>query len=129
MSSVLSLLFLLLCSVCINAATVTYDFNVTWMTANPDGLQPRPVMGINGRWPIPMITANVGDRIVVNLQNQLGNASVSLHFHGLYQNGSTDMDGVPGATQCAVDVGGSFSYNFTVSLPQKLEQGKLGKRS
>ena len=99
-----------------HAATVTYDFNVSWVPANPDGMQERLVMGINGQWPIPQITADVGDRIVVNLQNHLGNASTSLHFHGLYQNGSTEMDGVGGATQCGVGIGDSFTYDFKVNL-------------
>lgn len=99
-----------------NAATVTYDFNITWVTANPDGLQPRPVMGINSQWPIPGIKADVGDRVVVNVVNQLGNATTSLHFHGIYQNGSTHMDGAVGATQCPIGIGDSFTYDFTVSI-------------
>ena len=115
MLSLVNLLTLLSFGIFTNAATVTYDFNVTWVTANPDGLQSRPVMGINGQWPIPIITADVGDRIVVNLNNQLGNATATLHFHGLYQNGTSEMDGVAGATQCAVGIGESFVYNFTVS--------------
>ena len=98
-----------------HAATVTYDFNITWLTANPDGLLDRPVMGINGQWPLPYITATVGDRIVVHVHNQLGNESTSLHFHGIYQNGTTEMDGVLGATQCPIEPGASFTYNFTVS--------------
>ena len=110
-------IILLLCwGLLSRAATVTYNFNVSWVTANPDGLQPRPVMGINGQWPIPEITATVGDRVVVNLQNHLGNATTSLHFHGLYQNGTNDMDGVSGATQCPIGIGEAFTYDFTVSL-------------
>ncbi|KAM0798798.1 iron transport multicopper oxidase FET3 precursor [Usnea florida] len=100
-----------------SAATVTYDFNITWVTRNPDGLLNRPVIGINGQWPIPYITATVGDRVVVNVINQLGNESTSLHFHGLYQNGTSDMDGVTGVTQCPIQPGGSFTYNFTVDQP------------
>ena len=97
-----------------HATTVTYDFNITWVTANPDGLLDRPVIGINGQWPIPHISVTKGDRLVVNVLNQLGNESTSLHFHGIYQNGSTEMDGAIGATQCSIPPGGSFIYNFTV---------------
>ena len=75
------------------AATVTYDFNVTWVLANPDGAFERPVIGINGAWPIPTINVDVGDRVVVHVTNQLGNQTTSLHFHGLYQNGTPHMDG------------------------------------
>ena len=68
----------------VQAATVTYDFEVGWVTANPDAAFERPTIGINGKWPIPQITANVGDQVVVNVLNSLGNQSTSLHFHGLY---------------------------------------------
>ncbi|KAL7912833.1 Cupredoxin [Trichoderma velutinum] len=99
------------------AATVNYDFNITWVTANPDGAFARPVIGINNQWPIPRIEANVGDRIVVNVNNQLGNQSTSLHFHGLYMNGSTHMDGPVGVSQCDIPPGHSFKYDFTIDQP------------
>lgn len=98
------------------AATINHDFNVTWVRANPDNAFERPVIGINGQWPIPTIECNVGDRIVINLNNQLGNQSTSLHFHGLYQNGTNQMDGPSGVTQCGVPPGSSITYNFTVRL-------------
>lgn len=69
----------------VHAATVTYDFDIAWLTANPDGAFDRPAIGINGQWPIPQINVTVGDRLVVNVQNSLGNQTTSLHFHGLYQ--------------------------------------------
>jgi len=110
--------FLYICSgfflLCINAELRTYNFNVSWVTRNPDGLQERPVIGINGEWPIPRIEATVGDRIIVNVHNQLGNESTSLHFHGLFMNGTNEMDGVVGVTQCGIPPNSSFTYNFTV---------------
>ncbi|KAI4161255.1 MAG: hypothetical protein LQ342_005047 [Letrouitia transgressa] len=98
------------------AATVTYDFNITWVTAQPDGFS-RPVIGINNQWPIPPITASVGDRVVVNVMNQLGNQSTSLHFHGLYMNGTTHMDGAVGVSQCAIPAGATFIYDFNIDQP------------
>lgn len=100
-----------------SAATVQYDFNITWVTANPDGAFDRPTIGINGQWPIPRIEADIGDRIIVNVNNQLGNQSTSLHFHGLFQNGTVHMDGPSGVTQCDIVPGGSMAYNFTVRYP------------
>jgi len=97
------------------AATVTYDFNITWVTANPDGMADRPVIGINGQWPIPTIRVDVGDQLVVNVLNSLGNQSTSLHFHGLYMRGATFMDGPVAVTQCPILPGERFTYNFTVS--------------
>ena len=80
-------LVLLLISL-VEAATVVYDFEVGWVKSNPDGQFERTTIGINGQWPVPVITATVGDRIIVNVDNQLGNQSTTLHFHGLFQNGT-----------------------------------------
>lgn len=98
------------------AKNVTYDFKIGWVTANPDGVKARPVIGINGQWPIPQITADVGDRVIVNVVNELGNQSTSLHFHGLFQNGTTHMDGPASVTQCPIAPGASFTYDFEVSF-------------
>lgn len=39
-----------------------------------------------------------------------------MHFHGMFQNGTNDMDGPVGVTQCDVPPGSSFKLNFTVSV-------------
>ncbi|KAJ5246358.1 hypothetical protein N7468_001341 [Penicillium chermesinum] len=77
---------LLLCSQGVRAKTVTYDFNVSWVKANPDGLHERDVVGINGQWPLPVIEVDKGDRIIVNMYNGLNDTSTSIHWHGMFQN-------------------------------------------
>lgn len=84
MSRLLQLTLLTTLFAWVHTATVTNDFEIGWVTANPDGAFDRPVIGINGQWPIPPIVANVGDQVIVNVLNSLGNESTSLHFHGLY---------------------------------------------
>ena len=96
------------------ATTVTYDFNLTWVNTNPDGMFNKPTIGINGQWPIPTIRGDVGDTVVVNVHNMLGNRSTSLHFHGLYMNGTAQMDGPVGTTQCLIPPGSSLKYEFKV---------------
>lgn len=96
------------------AKTITYDFNITWVTRNPVGARDRPTIGINGQWPIPEIRSSVGDRIIINMNNLLGNQSTALHFHGLFMKDTVEMDGAAGVTQCLIPPGGSFVYNFTV---------------
>lgn len=96
------------------SAIVTYIFNVTWVTKYPDHAFSRPVIGINNQWPIPQIDVVKGDRLIVNVENQLGNQSTSLHLHGLYQNGSTTMDGPVGVIQCGIQPGQRFTYNMKV---------------
>jgi iron transport multicopper oxidase len=36
---------------CTSAATVTLDWDITYTTANPDGLFERRVIGVNGAFP------------------------------------------------------------------------------
>jgi FtsP/CotA-like multicopper oxidase with cupredoxin domain len=68
---------------------------------------------INGQFPGPLIRVNQGDRVLVNVTNQLSNGT-SMHWHGFYQNGTNWMDGTVSITQCAIPPGGSFLYDFTV---------------
>ncbi|KAI2463575.1 multicopper oxidase [Annulohypoxylon bovei var. microspora] len=100
-----------------SAKTVTYDFTIEWVTSNPDGAFSRPTIGINGQWPIPAIVADIGDNVVVTATNSLGNQTTSLHFHGLFMNGTTQMDGPSQVSQCSIAPGSSFTYNFTITQP------------
>lgn len=93
--------------------TVHYDWDITWVTASPDGFA-RPVIGINGQWPCPQIDVDMGDRVVVNVYNALGNQSTTLHWHGIFQTGSSTMDGASGIGQCPIPPGGRFKYDFEV---------------
>lgn len=102
------------------AATKKFDFDIGWVRANPDNAFERPVIGINGKWPIPTIEVNIGDRVIIDAHNSLGNQSTSLHFHGLFMNGSTQMDGPAGVSQCPIVPGTTFTYNFTVGSPVSL---------
>lgn len=102
----------------VQAKNVTYDFNITWVMANPDGMFERPVIGINGQWPIPEVRVTKGDRLITHVHNQLGNQSTSVHYHGMYhQFGSNEMDGPVGVTQCAIPAGKSMTYDFIVDQP------------
>ncbi|KAJ4299020.1 hypothetical protein N0V90_004264 [Kalmusia sp. IMI 367209] len=79
--------------------------------AAPDGFV-RPVISVNGEWPPPTIEANVNDTIVVNTYNELGNETTSIHFHGMFQNGTSAADGATGVGQCGIYPGRSFQYIF-----------------
>ncbi|KAJ5369472.1 Multicopper oxidase type 2 [Penicillium cosmopolitanum] len=103
-----------LCAQYCHGKTVTLDFNATWVNANPDGLHERKVVGINGQWPLPVIEVDKGDRLIVNMFNGLGDKHTSIHWHGMFQNGTNNMDGPSMVTQCPIAPGSSMTYNFTV---------------
>jgi iron transport multicopper oxidase len=99
------------------AKTVTYNWNVGWIWTAPVGGTAKPVIGINGAWPCPQLDATVGDRVIVNVCNNLGNQSTTIHWHGIRMNGTNDMDGVAGVTQCPIAPGQTFTYEFEVHQP------------
>lgn len=95
---------------------VVFDWNVTRILASFDGVQ-RSVIGINGR---PsgeaIIQVDLGDWIQVNTHNSL-NESICLHWHGILQRGTPEMDGLSGITQCAIRPKRTAIYNFTSEFP------------
>ncbi|KAF2192785.1 multicopper oxidase [Zopfia rhizophila CBS 207.26] len=92
--------------------TREYHWTIADHELNPDGVY-RPMILINGMFPGPLIECNEGDEIVVHIHNQATNAT-SLHWHGLYQNGTNWMDGTVGITQCPIAPGSDFTYRFRV---------------
>ncbi|KAI0550600.1 multicopper oxidase [Xylaria curta] len=93
--------------------TVSLQWSFGWKWISPDGFG-RPVVAVNNQWPPPTIDMCKGDRLVVQVTNNLGNETASIHFHGLYQNGQNQMDGPPMSTQCPIPPGSVFTYDFTV---------------
>ncbi|KAI8050168.1 multicopper oxidase-domain-containing protein [Gilbertella persicaria] len=96
------------------AARVVYDWNITYATANPDGLYERKVVGVNGAWPPPVVEATINDTLVINVNNQL-DTYTALHSHGMFQNNTPWMDGPVGVTQCAIAPGLSLTYEFNLT--------------
>ncbi|KAF8987472.1 hypothetical protein BGZ52_004371 [Haplosporangium bisporale] len=92
--------------------TRVYHWELTQSTISPDGLD-RPMLLVNGMFPGPLIEVNTGDQIVVHVTNNMVNGS-TIHWHGIYQNGTNWMDGTMGVTQCAIPPGQSMTYNYTI---------------
>ena len=62
-----------------------------------------------------MIEADVGDTVVVTAKNSLGNQATSLHFHGMFQQGTNGFDGPVSVTQCPIQPGDSYTYTFVAN--------------
>ncbi len=65
----------------------------------------------NGVVPAPQIRVREGDRVRVNIKNELPE-STAIHFHGLEL--PNNQDGVPFITQPPIKSGQSYTYEFTV---------------
>jgi len=68
---------------------------------------------INNEFPGPMIRANVNDKIIVHVHNGLHTMEeVTIHFHGILQQQTPQMDGAPFITQMPIPSGQTFTYAF-----------------
>ncbi|KAF9942525.1 hypothetical protein BGZ75_007172 [Mortierella antarctica] len=113
LASLKSLVVLALAATTAQAAVVTYNWNITYVNANPDGLQERRVIGVNGQFPVPPIDVTLNDTLVINVINQL-DTPTSLHSHGLFQTGNAQMDGPSMVTQCPIPPGANFTYTIPI---------------
>ncbi|GJE96139.1 multicopper oxidase [Phanerochaete sordida] len=90
-----------------------YNFVVSEMKGAPDGFT-KTMLVVNGVFPGPTIEANQGDQIVVHVTNQLQNRT-TIHWHGIYQNGTNYYDGTASVTECGIPPGQSLTYSFSVA--------------
>ncbi|KAI1791166.1 laccase [Ganoderma leucocontextum] len=98
----------------------TADLTITDADIAPDGFT-RAAVVVNGVFPAPLITGNKaspGDRFQLNVINQLTNHTMlkttSIHWHGIFQEGTNWADGPAFVTQCPIASGDSFLYDFRV---------------
>ncbi len=66
-------------------------------------------LSYNGVVPGPQIRVTEGDKVRVNVKNQLKESTV-IHWHGVHT--PNNMDGVPFITQPPIKPGASFTYEF-----------------
>ncbi|CAI8597712.1 unnamed protein product [Vicia faba] len=93
-----------------------YNFDVENMIKKPDCLE-HVVMGINGQFPGPTITAQVGDTLAIALTNKLSTEGTVIHWHGIRQIDTPWADGTAAISQCAINPGETFHYRFKVDRP------------
>nr|AAS21667.1 multicopper oxidase 3B-I10 splice variant [Phanerodontia chrysosporium] len=92
--------------------TRSHAFVVSEVEGAPDGVR-KPMLVVNGMYPGPTIEANQGDRVVVKVTNMLENRT-TIHWHGLFQNGTNYYDGTAAITECGIPPGQTLVYNFTL---------------
>lgn len=88
-----------------------YWLNLVNVTAAPDGRE-RTVLLVNGTFPGPTIVADWGDTVVVHVTNSMQDNGTSLHFHGVRQHDTNQMDGVASLTQCPTAPGETYTYTW-----------------
>ncbi|KAG0704573.1 laccase [Suillus ampliporus] len=95
----------------------TTNLTITNKVIAPDGFS-RSTTLAGGTFPGPLIRANKGDHFAINVVNKLDDDSMlkstSVHWHGLFQNETNNVDGVSFVTQCPIAQNGSFLHSFDV---------------
>ena len=118
----------------LSPAVKKFKLKFEWGDVNPDGYPKRAIL-VNGQFPGPTIEVNLGDQVVIELDNGLDDVSL-LHFHGMLQVGTPGEDGVQWVTQNPVpgtaqnasslpqpdsdpNAPPRFTYSFVASVPGK----------
>jgi L-ascorbate oxidase len=102
----------------IKAKDLYYDFKATPVIddgLSPDCFSRRPMFLINGLFPGPVIEADEGDTIHVQLTNDHPSETLTIHFHGIHQKGSVYSDGVGAVTQCGLTPFQTQNLTFAAS--------------
>ncbi|XP_050290854.1 laccase-2-like [Quercus robur] len=73
----------------------------------------KAIVTVNGKFPGPRIVAREGDRVIVKVVNHVSN-NITIHWHGIRQLQSGWADGPSYITQCPIQTGQSYVYNFTI---------------
>jgi len=86
--------------------------NIDWETQ--PGTVIKGAYSYNGLIPGPIIRVTEGDKVQVNVKNDM-QVSTAVHFHGALV--PNKMDGVPYVTQDPITPGSTFAYEFTAKNP------------
>ncbi|KAK9940307.1 hypothetical protein M0R45_016975 [Rubus argutus] len=73
----------------------------------------KSIVTVNGQFPGPRIVAREGDRLLIKVVNHVQN-NISIHWHGIRQLRTGWADGPAYITQCPIQTGSSYVYNFTI---------------
>ncbi|KAG9454644.1 hypothetical protein H6P81_007548 [Aristolochia fimbriata] len=90
-----------------------YDFHVRLHNVTRQ-CKTKTILTVNSQFPGPKILAREGDRVLVNVTNHVAN-NISIHWHGIRQLRSGWADGPAYITQCPIQTGKSYLYNFTIT--------------
>lgn len=77
-----------------------------------DGV-PNVIMAVNRQWPAPALEVCENDTIVADVLNYL-TEETTMHWHGMHQTQTPEMDGVPFITQYPISPGEVQRYQFPV---------------
>nr|AFV15794.1 laccase [Leucocoprinus sp. Tra.sp1.C\ len=101
----------------------TADMYIVNEDISPDGFNRSAVLAGDAEdsvsFPGPLVVGTKGSTFKINVIDDLTDTtmlrSTSIHWHGMFQNGTAWADGTSGVTQCPISPGNSFLYQFTAT--------------
>ncbi|KAK1563361.1 hypothetical protein Q3G72_026563 [Acer saccharum] len=93
--------------------TRNYKFNIKMQNVTRL-CQTKSIVTVNGQFPGPRIIAREGDHLLIKVVNHV-KYNMTIHWHGIRQLRSGWADGPAYITQCPIQTGHSYVYNFTVT--------------
>lgn len=112
----LALLLLVTSSIC---ADIEQEWIISLKDVRPDGVL-KTVPVVNGMYPGPELRGKAGQSVRIVVRNLLPEESTTIHWHGIKQIGTVSSDGVPDITQCPIEPGETFTYEFILDAPGTL---------
>ena len=103
------------CQFCISNSTTRLIDDCQCVMA--DGYEMSGVLTVNRMYPGPAIVVCKNDYVVVDVENRISGAGITVHWHGVWMNGYQYYDGVPHVTQCPITEGTTFKYQFRAMNP------------
>ncbi|KAF8493492.1 laccase [Russula emetica] len=101
----------------VSASVVSTSLDIVNTQLAPDGYSRLTTLA-SGTFPGPVIRANKGDELKIEVTDQLTNNSLdletSIHWHGVFQKHTNYDDGPTDVTQCPIIPNESFTYDFSV---------------
>jgi CopA family copper-resistance protein len=107
---IITLIFIVACSVSVKAETVEYDLTISKEKVNITG-ESVSAMTINGGIPGPVLRFKEGDYAVIHVHNNM-DVDTSIHWHGLLV--PPGMDGVPYVSFTPIKPHSTFTYEFPI---------------
>lgn len=92
-----------------------YYLEAANMTLNADGFINEYGQVFNQAFPGPWLHACWGDTLEITVKNSLPYNGTTVHWHGIRQLNTMEMDGVNGVTQCPIAPNEKFVYRFNVT--------------
>ncbi|XP_064945133.1 laccase-6-like isoform X1 [Musa acuminata AAA Group] len=96
----------------VGASTSFYHFKVQTLRVTKL-CKTNDIVTVNGKFPGPVIYAQEDDRVIVRVTNQTPH-NITIHWHGVRQRLSCWADGPSYITQCPIQAGRSYTYEFTL---------------